>query len=134
MYPTIRQIMYNRYFRPTRHATLILAKHHQKQPDSCPLLLPPTAPTNLHSGRGGPRLQTPLLSPCCASQAMLGIMSFVSAASVEGSVPALAGKITHYDGEVMAPWSASDASVPYVNEMLAFPHLDSWSKILPANW
>merc|ERR1712232_1309227 len=62
--------------------------------------------------------------------AMLGIMGFVSAASVEGSVPALAGKIAHYDGEVMAPWSASDSSVPYVTEMLAFPHLDSW-KYLP---
>jgi len=63
--------------------------------------------------------------------AMLGTMGFVSAASVEGSVPALAGKITHYDGEVMAPWSASDSSVPYVTDMLSsFPHLDSWSKII----
>jgi len=60
--------------------------------------------------------------------AMLGIMGFVSAASVEGSVPALAGKIAHYDGEVMAPFSASDAALPYVSQMLNFPHLDSWSK------
>lgn len=66
--------------------------------------------------------------------AMLGIMGFVSAASVEGSVPALAGKIAHYDGEVMAPWSASDSSVPYVTEMLAFPHLDSWKYIFPTSW
>merc|ERR1719247_753888 len=52
--------------------------------------------------------------------AMLGIMSLVAASSVEGSVPALAGKIAHYDGEVMAPWSASDTSVPLVAEMLKF--------------
>jgi len=66
--------------------------------------------------------------------AMLGIMGFVSAASVEGSVPALAGKIAHYDGEVMAPWSASDASVPYVTQMLQFPHLDNIKYLVPGNW
>jgi len=63
--------------------------------------------------------------------AMLGIMGFVSAAAVEGSVPFLAGKITHYDGEVMAPFSASDASLPFVSEMLSYPHLDSVSKLFP---
>jgi hypothetical protein len=52
---------------------------------------------------------------------MLGIMGFVSAAQVEGSVPALAGKISHYDGQVMAPFSAGDVSLPYVSEMLSFP-------------
>jgi len=61
--------------------------------------------------------------------AMLGIMGFVSAAAVEGSVPVLAGKIAHYDGEVMAPWGAGDTSVPYVAEMLAFPKMDSFSKV-----
>jgi len=67
--------------------------------------------------------------------AMIGIMGFVSAASVEGSVPALAGKIRHYDGEVMAPWSASDTSVPYVTEMLnTLPHLTDWKYVLPTNW
>ena len=53
---------------------------------------------------------------------MLGIMGFVSAASLEGSVPALAGKITHYDGQVMAPFSSIDGSLPYVSEMLKYPH------------
>ena len=67
--------------------------------------------------------------------AMFGIMSFVSAASAEGSVPALAGKIAHYDGEVMAPWAASDTSVPYVTEMLkVLPHLDNWKYLIPSNW
>jgi len=66
--------------------------------------------------------------------AMIGIMGFVAAASVEGSVPALSGLIEHYDGEVMAPWSASDSSVPYVTEMLKFPHLDNWKYVLPSNW
>mmetsp|Transcript_15247 Transcript_15247/g.41067 ORF Transcript_15247/g.41067 Transcript_15247/m.41067 type:complete len:280 (+) Transcript_15247:38-877(+) len=62
--------------------------------------------------------------------AMLGIMSLVSAASVEGSVPALAGQLAHYDGEVMAPWAASDSSVPYVTEMLNLvPKMDSPSKV-----
>lgn len=55
--------------------------------------------------------------------AMLGIMGFVSAASVEGSVPFLAGKIKHYDGEVMAPFSVTDSSLPFVSEMLNYPHL-----------
>ena len=61
--------------------------------------------------------------------AMIGIFGFISAASVEGSVPVLAGKIAHYDGETMAPFSAADASLPYVSEMLNFPHLDAWSKL-----
>jgi len=52
--------------------------------------------------------------------AQLGIMAFVAEARVPGSVPALSGKIAPYSGEVMAPWSASDASVPLVTEMLKF--------------
>jgi len=52
--------------------------------------------------------------------AQLGIMAFVSEARVPGSVPALSGKIAPYSGEVMAPWAASDASVPLVSEMLKF--------------
>jgi len=56
--------------------------------------------------------------------AQLGIMGMVAAASVEGSVPLLAGKIKHYDGEVMAPFSATDAdSLPFISEMLNYPHL-----------
>jgi len=66
--------------------------------------------------------------------AMLGIMGFVAAASIDGSVPALNGLIAHYDGEVMAPFSAGDTSLPGVAEMLNFPKLDSWSKLSPANW
>jgi len=50
--------------------------------------------------------------------AMLGIMAFMAEAKVPGSVPALAGKITPYSGECMAPFSASDASLPFVKDML----------------
>jgi len=53
--------------------------------------------------------------------AMLGIMAFVSAASIDGSVPALDGKIAHYAGNVMAPFSAVDTSLPFVAEMLKYP-------------
>jgi len=66
--------------------------------------------------------------------AMLGIMGFMAAASIEGSVPALAGVVAHYDGECMAPFSASDTSLPLVSEMLKFPHLDSVSKLFPYNY
>ena len=52
---------------------------------------------------------------------MLGIMGFVSAASIEGSIPALDGKIEHYAGNVMAPFSAIDTSLPFVTEMLKYP-------------
>merc|ERR1711935_559410 len=48
--------------------------------------------------------------------AMLGIMAFVSTASIDGSVPALDGKIAHYAGNVMAPFSAVDTSLPFVAE------------------
>jgi len=52
--------------------------------------------------------------------AMLGIMGFVSASKVPGSVPALDGIIAPYTGEVMAPFSAANADLPYVKEMLAY--------------
>jgi len=52
--------------------------------------------------------------------AMLGIMAFVAESKVPGAVPALAGKIPAYAGEVMAPFSASDASLPFVEDMLKF--------------
>merc|ERR1719389_412730 len=51
--------------------------------------------------------------------AMLGLFSLISEAKVPGAVPALAGKLKPYDGEVMAPFSAIDANLPYVTDMLA---------------
>lgn len=51
--------------------------------------------------------------------AMLGLFSLISEARVPGAVPALAGKIKPYSGEVMAPFSAADANLPLVNEMVA---------------
>jgi hypothetical protein len=50
--------------------------------------------------------------------AMLGLFGFLSEARVPGSVPALSGIIKPYDGEVMAPFSAIDANLPYVSGML----------------
>jgi hypothetical protein len=50
--------------------------------------------------------------------AMFGLMGFISEAKVPGSVPALTGIVKPYDGEVMAPFSALDANLPYVSSML----------------
>merc|ERR1719386_319674 len=50
--------------------------------------------------------------------AMLGLFSLISEAKVPGSVPALAGLIKPYDGEVMGPFSAADAGLPGVTSML----------------
>jgi hypothetical protein len=50
--------------------------------------------------------------------AMFGLFSFVSEARVPGAVPALAGKIKPYDGEVMAPFSIADANLPMVSDMI----------------
>ena len=52
--------------------------------------------------------------------AMLGIMAFVAEAKVPGAVPALAGKITPYAGEVMAPFSSGDVSLPFVADMVTY--------------
>merc|ERR1711972_682052 len=51
--------------------------------------------------------------------AMIGLFSLISEARVPGAVPALAGLIKPYDGEVMGPFTAGD-SVPFINDMLAF--------------
>lgn len=45
--------------------------------------------------------------------AMLGIMGFLSAQVVEGSVPALNGVVPPYDGEVMAPFSVNYLGEPF---------------------
>jgi hypothetical protein len=50
--------------------------------------------------------------------AMLGIMSLVAEAKVPGSVLALDGKLKPYSGEVMAPFTANDVSLPFVSKML----------------
>merc|ERR1712025_773767 len=49
-----------------------------------------------------------------------GLMSLVSEAKVPGAVPALAGLIKRYDGQVMGPFSENDVSLGFVKEMLAF--------------
>jgi hypothetical protein len=51
--------------------------------------------------------------------AMLGLFSLISEARVPGAVPALAGMIKPYDGEVMSPFSIADANLPYVSDMVA---------------
>merc|ERR1711988_1099729 len=51
--------------------------------------------------------------------AMLGIMAFVAESKVPGAVPALSGLIKPYAGEVMAPFSAVNADLPFVSEMLS---------------
>merc|ERR1712025_279497 len=50
--------------------------------------------------------------------AMLGLMSLVSEAKVPGAVPALAGLIKKYDGQVMGPFSENDVSLGFVKDML----------------
>merc|ERR1719164_292614 len=50
--------------------------------------------------------------------AMLGLFGFISESKVPGAVPALAGKIKPYDGEVMGPFSMADADLPFVTDML----------------
>jgi len=59
--------------------------------------------------------------------AMLGIMGFVSASKVPGSVPALDGIIPAYAGEPMAPFAAGD-NLPFVANMLAW-HTETISMI-----
>ena len=50
--------------------------------------------------------------------AQLGIMGFLAEQKVPGSVPAITGFVKPYAGEVMAPFSASDAGLPFVTDML----------------
>jgi len=51
--------------------------------------------------------------------AQLGIMAFVAESKIPGSVPALGSLgIKPYAGEVMAPFAAGDAGLPFVTDML----------------
>jgi hypothetical protein len=59
--------------------------------------------------------------------AMLGLFSLISEAKVPGSVPALAGLIKPYDGEVMAPLSDLDTNLAFVNDMFAFAKTLPWN-------
>jgi len=52
--------------------------------------------------------------------AQLGIMAFMAESKIPGSVPALKGIIAPYDGEIMAPFAASDGVLPFVSDMLAY--------------
>jgi len=49
--------------------------------------------------------------------AQLAIIAFVSESKIPGSVPLLAGKITPYAGQPMAPFAESD-KLPYIAEMI----------------
>jgi len=60
--------------------------------------------------------------------AMLGLFSLISEAKVPGSVPALAGLIKPYDGEVMAPLSDLDTNLAFVNDMFAFAKTLPWNR------
>jgi len=59
--------------------------------------------------------------------AMIGLFSLISEAKVPGSVPALAGLIKPYDGEVMAPLSDLDTNLAFVNDMFAFAKTLPWN-------
>ena len=52
--------------------------------------------------------------------AMLGIMGFLAEQKVPGAVPALTGIVKPYAGEIMAPFSATDAGLPFVSDMLKY--------------
>jgi len=60
--------------------------------------------------------------------AQLGIMAFMAESKIPGSVPALGSlNIAPYSGEVMAPFSAGDASLPWVSDMLAYGNTLPWT-------
>merc|ERR1712118_282874 len=58
--------------------------------------------------------------------AMLGLFSLISEARVPGAVPALAGLIKPYDGEVMAPLTDLDTNLAFVSDMFAFAKTLPW--------
>jgi len=59
--------------------------------------------------------------------AMLGLMSLISEARVPGAVPALAGVVKPYSGQVMGPFSATDDG-PYVTGMIEFSKSFFWNQ------
>jgi len=59
--------------------------------------------------------------------AQIGILAFLAEAKVPGSVPALSGLIAPYDGECMAPFSATDSGLPFVSEMLGYNLHFGWT-------
>mgnify|MGYP007048491791 CR=1 FL=1 len=59
--------------------------------------------------------------PLGVREQMFGMMGFVAAAKVPGSVPALDGVVKSYSGDVMGPFVASDSGLPVVQLML-----DGW--------
>merc|ERR1719183_3390467 len=50
--------------------------------------------------------------------AMLGLMGLISEARIPGLVPLLVGKVKPYQGDVMGPFTAADANLPFVPTML----------------
>ena len=90
--------------------TYVPATHHCCRPSPYPSLLLQalTLPITTAAGR----------------LAMLGIMAFVAEQKIPGSVPALGSLgLKPYAGEVMAPFAAGNADLPYVSEMLGFTSL-----------
>jgi len=51
--------------------------------------------------------------------AQLGIMAFLAEQKVPGAVPALKGLVPSYYGEIMAPFTEADSSLPFVAGMAA---------------
>ena len=91
--------------------------HRSNQLHTCTCNLPPCTCT-LPPCRATVQRTIACPPPPPVSPAVLGLFGFISEARVPGAVPALTGLIKPYAGEVMAPFSAIDANLPYVSGML----------------